>query len=93
MATIACQYNKLSATAFPVCCNADCIPQNTIHLFLEEKGVNLLNDYHLIYSHLSEVLHCINNVTIDMLIMTYLACRRAIHSKVIIILTCFKGKM
>lgn len=56
MATVAFQYNMLSATAFLLYS-----PQDTIRLFLQENGVTLANDYYLIYSHLSEVIHCTNS--------------------------------
>lgn len=58
MATIAFQYNMLSLLFYYVLMQ---IIFSRHYPSLHKKGVMLANDYYLIYSHLSEVIHCINS--------------------------------
>lgn len=95
MATVAFQYNILSATAFPLHSNADYILKTpSISSFWKKVLRWLMATISFILTCQKSFTALIVNVTIDMSIMkTYLACRRAIHSKVIITFTCFEGKM
>lgn len=92
MATAAFQYNKLSATAFPLCSNADYILKTSSISSFKKKLLHWLMTVTLfvLTCQKSFTVLIVGNTTSDMSIMkTNLACRRPIHSKVITF-TCFE---